>query len=75
MKNITTHTGKLEIIERLPSSYYGNPRYLCRVDGFMCQTQPDSSIAYALPNLDGKQVKAEIGTHYGKATINNVWSI
>ena len=75
MRNITTHTGLLEIIERLPSSYYGNPRYLCRIDGHTCRTQTDSSIAYALPNFDGKQVRAEIGTHYGKATINNIWSV
>jgi hypothetical protein len=72
MKNVTRHTGKLEIIERLPSSYNGNPRYLCRIDGFTCRTQVDSCLGYSITNHDGKQVVATIGTHYGKATINNL---
>ncbi len=69
MKNQTEHVGTLEIIERLPSSFYGNPRYLCRVDGWTCRTPPDSSLAYALPNWDGEQVRAIIGTYYGKPTL------
>jgi len=31
MKNITQHTGKLRLIERLPNSRNGNPRYLCAI--------------------------------------------
>ena len=72
MNNITSHTGKLEIIERLPSSYSGNPRFLLRVDGHTCRTSPDSSIAYAIQNHDGKVVSATIGAHYGKATLNTI---
>jgi hypothetical protein len=72
MKNITRHTGKLEIIERLPSSYYGNPRYLLRVDGFTCCTAVDSSLGYSVTNYDGQQVTATIGTHYGRATLDNI---
>lgn len=72
MKNITQHTGKLDILDRLPNSYFGNPRYLLRVDGFTCRTQPDSAHAYSLPNWNGDMVEATIGTHYGYATLNTI---
>lgn len=72
MKNITRHTGTLEVITRLPSSANGNPRYLLRVDGFTCRTAVDSSLGYKVTNFDGKRVTATIGTHYGKATLNSV---
>ena len=71
--NGTMHTGTLEIIKRLPSSRYGNPRYLCRIDGWTCRTKPDSNIAYSLPNHDGKTVRAILGTHYGKCSILSLW--
>ena len=74
MKSITTHTGKLEVIERLPNSRNGNPRYLCRIDGWLCATKPDSMLGYTITNHDSKTVKAEIGAYYGKATINNIWA-
>lgn len=72
MKNITRHTGLLEIISRLPSSPNGNPRYLLRIDGVTFRTSPDSSYAYVVPNFDGKRVAATIGTHYGTATLNSI---
>lgn len=72
MKNITQHTGKLEILSRLPGSINGNPRYLLRVDGWTCKTQVDSSYGYSVTNFDGKQVQATIGTHYGTATLNSL---
>lgn len=72
MKNITQHTGKLEILSRLPSSLNGNPRYLLRVDGWTCKTSVDSSYGYSVTNFDGKQVQATIGTHYGTATLNSL---
>jgi len=72
MKNITRHTGKLEIIERLPSSDSGNPRYLLRIDGITCRTARDSMYGYSITNHDGKQVVAEIGTFYGQATLNSI---
>lgn len=68
----TQHTGKLEIIRRLPSSRNGNPRYLLKVDGWTCRTAPDSSIAYAVTNYDGKRVDAIICTYYGNATLIRV---
>lgn len=75
MKNRTRHEGKLEIIERLPSSPSGNPRYLCRIDVWACCTTPDSDIAYRLPNLDGQRVTAVLGTHYGKCSIDALWAV
>ena len=72
MKNITRHTGKLEVIQRLPSSHYGNPRYLIRIDGHTCKTAVDSSYGYSVTNFDGKTVEATIGTHYGAATLNSL---
>jgi hypothetical protein len=74
MKNITGHTGLLEIIERLPSSANGNPRYLLRVDGWTCRTAVDSSLGYSVTNYDGKRVAATIGTHYGNATLDTLRS-
>ena len=72
MKNITVHTGKLEIIERLKNSVNGNPRYLVRVNGWTCRTKPDASYNYDIQNLDGRTVRAEIGTYYGRTTIANI---
>ena len=70
MKSITVHTGKLQILQRLPSSINGNPRYLAMVDGWVFRTQVDSSYAYSLPNHDGDLVEVELGSHYGKTTLN-----
>ena len=73
MKNVSRHTGKLELVKRLPSSINGNPRYLVRVNGWECRTPVDSSLGYSIDNLFGEIVIAEIGTHYTVPTINNVW--
>ena len=74
MQSITEHNGTLTIIERLPSSINGNPRYLAAIDGYTVRTKPDSSIGYCLPNYAGTNVKVLIGTHYGKPTIAGIWS-
>lgn len=74
MHAITHHTGLLTDIERLPSSSSGNPRYRCRIDGWTCQTPPDSPYGYSLPNHAGKCVRAQIGTYYGKPTIHALWA-
>jgi hypothetical protein len=64
-----TVTGTLKIIERLKNSYYGNPRYLVTIGDVKAYTKPDSSIAYWLPNFEGKTVKARVKHYYGKLTI------
>ena len=74
MKNVTRHTGTLRILERLPNSYYGNPRYLLTIDGITCRTKPDSSYGYQVTNHDGKTVTATIGTYYGKATLAGLFT-
>ena len=72
MRNETRHIGTLEIIDRLPNSVNGNPRYLLRVDGHTCRTAVDSMLAYSITNYEGLRVEAIIGTHYGKATLASI---
>lgn len=72
MKNITRHTGTLEVVERLVNSANGNPRFVIRVDGFTCRTPVDSMYDYQISNFEGKRVEATIGTHYGVATLNTL---
>ena len=72
MKNISRHTGILRIVKRLPSSYFGNPRFLVSVDGVTCKTAVDSMLGYSVQNYDDKEVVATIGTHYGTATLDSV---
>ena len=72
MKNITEHTGTLEVLQRLPSSVNGNPRYLIKVDGYTASTKVDSDLGYGITNFDGKDVQAVIGTHYGKRSLVSV---
>jgi len=72
MQNVTRHVGKLEIIKRLESSYFGNPRYLVELDGIVCKSIVNSGEAYGpIPNNDGRIVTAKIGMHYGHAHISN----
>ena len=73
MKNVTRNTGKLELIKRLPSSVNGNPRFLVKVDGWTCSTQPDAMLGYSIQNWWNKTVTATIGTHYGNPQIDNMW--
>ena len=73
MKNISRHNGKLEVIQRLPNSINGNPRYLLRINGITCKTAVDSTYGYCITNYDGKEVNATIGTHYGTATLDTIW--
>jgi hypothetical protein len=72
MKNITRHTGELVIVQKLKHSRNGNPRYLVMLDGYAASTMTDCSLGYAITNFEGKQVTADIGTHYGTVSIQNV---
>lgn len=72
MKNLTRHVGKLEVLERMPPSRNGNPRYRLYIAGAHCVTEPDSSLGYSVTNFEGKTVVATIGTHYGRATLDDV---
>ncbi len=84
MKSITTHKGILSIVERMPNSTYGNPRYLVQVMdfsakegrltglGYAARTIPNSSEGYSIPNYEGKLVECEIGVHRNNVHIQNV---
>ena len=73
MKNVTRHEGKLVVLKKLANSVNGNPRFLISVDGFTCKTAVDSSYGYSVSNYNNKEVIAYIGTHYGVATLGQVW--
>lgn len=75
MKNVSHHVGTLRILSRLPSSRYGNPRFLVDVAGYVCRTTPDSSMGYGVQNLEGKTVSAYIGTHYGVQSLDRAWEV
>lgn len=77
MKNVSRHHGTLRVLGRLPSSRNGNPRYRVAIldhadTGPSCVTAVDCSLGYTVQNLDGRQVIATIGTHYGRATLDSV---
>jgi len=76
MKNITKHTGILQVIERDSNSgSNGNPRYVVMLDGYTCRTAIDSSLGYSITNYNNKKVSAYIGTHYGIVTIEGMKAI
>jgi len=67
-------TGKLISLERLPSSFYGNPRYtaVIRTDNdnrVVLRTAPDAAIGYGITNYMNKQVILEYKQYYGFNTI------
>lgn len=72
MKNLTEHIGQLEIVKRENNSANGNPRYFIRVGNVYCYTRVDSMHNYGITNFTGKTVKASIGIHYGKNTLNTI---
>ena len=69
MKNIIGLTGVVSDIERLPSSYMGNPRYSFMIDGHTVTTGVNSMHGYAITNYENKQVIVTAGTHYNKLTL------
>ena len=71
MKDITTHTGTLNIIRREKNSLNGNPRYTIQVGTTQAITLNDSSYSYTITNDEGKTVKALIGMHYNKVTLDS----
>jgi len=81
MQNITTHTGTLRLIERMPNSNNGNPRYLLAIMdsstqglGWTFRTGVDSAHGYEVPNFFDKDIEVTvmIGTHYGHATLHSI---
>ena len=55
-----TITGKLENIERMPSSLNGNPRYSFTVDGYRVVLPVDSSWGYSITNYRDQVVTVQV---------------
>jgi hypothetical protein len=76
MKHITTHTGTLRVIGRLPSSANGNPRYQAVImqgeDLITFVTAPDSKYGYSITNYEGQLVTVELGMSRGKVTLKSI---
>jgi hypothetical protein len=72
VRDIQTIEGVLTVVNILPSSYNGNPRYLIAINSVCCKTAVDSSLGYCVTNYDGKPVIATIGTHYRVKTLDSI---
>lgn len=81
MKNITRHTGKIKLIERLKNSENGNPQFILGVFdypekglGWTFRTPKDSMLGYKIKNYIDRDVDVTvtIGTHYGVCTLNSI---
>lgn len=64
--------GVLQMVDRLPSSRNGNPRYLLMIGDRVFRTGVDSGFAYVVPNYVGKWVKVTVGLHYNATTLDEV---
>lgn len=73
MKNITTHTGELKLIERMKNSELGNPQLMLTCDGYEFRTPANSTLGYRAKNYIGKNVTVNIGTHYGCLTLHSIY--
>jgi len=73
--NTETAIGKLNVLERLKSSFVGNPRYLIEINGTAYRTEPNSSLGYSVTNYDGDQVRAQVRIYRGKWAIQSVKTI
>jgi len=81
MKNITRHTGKVRLIERLPNSLDRNPQFILGIMdttnkglGWTFRTPKDSMLGYEIQNYIDKDidVTVTIGTHYRCTTLNSI---
>ncbi len=68
----TQITGTINNLKRLPSSFYGNPRFSCDIGVTRCQTAPDAMVGYDMENHEGREVVASVRWYYGKLTIENI---
>ena len=79
MKNVTRHTGKLELVKRMKNSLNGNPQFMLALIehptqqlGWQFRTQANSMLAYKVEGFFGKKVTVTIGTYRGNATLNTI---
>ena len=81
MKNITEHTGRIKLIERLENSYAGNPQYILAIMdspnkdlGWTFRTPKNSMLGYEVANYIDKDIDVTVtlGTHYRSCTLNSI---
>lgn len=81
MKNITRHTGKIRLIERLDNSGWGNPQFILGVIddpnrglGWTFRTPKDSMLGYEIQNYIDKDIEVTVtlGSHYNSCTLNSI---
>lgn len=79
MKNITKHTGTLELVQRMKNSRDGNPQFMLAIIeypeqrlGWHFRTPANSMLAYKAENFIGKKVDVTIGTFRGCATLDSI---
>ena len=72
MKNIEYTKGTLHIRKRMTNSPSGNPRFLVQVGDIVGCTTPDSALAYDIQNMEGKEVRAGFGWHYGRVQLDTI---
>ena len=72
MKDVEQTTGTLHIRARMPNSRNGNPRFVVQVGDVVGCTTPDSALAYDVQNLEGKEVRAGFGWHYGRIQADTI---
>lgn len=75
--NTIQTTGKLQIVEQLKNSLYGNPRYHVAVVDDQSNmtafyTAPNSSYGYCITNYRDKQVTVDLAVKRGKLTLIDI---
>ena len=71
MPRKTTERKTIESYTRMPSSFYGNPRYrITFTDGTSAALAPNVSVAYEIGNHDMREGCAVDVTYNGRGTID-----
>jgi len=65
-------TGRLHVTESLRNSTFGNPRYRAIVGARSVVTSPNSMIAYAINNYEGKEVRVTARMLRGRLSIVSI---
>lgn len=67
-------TGKIELIETLPNSYYGNPRFMLKINDTVFYTRIDSSLGYEITNYtnSGKIATVELSYYHKRLSLDNI---
>jgi hypothetical protein len=78
MRDLKEYSATVKYIERLKNSRNGNPKFMVvfEHDGgvFSAVTKTDCSLAFNIGRHLGKPVTVEIGEHYNRATISQIFA-